>query len=216
LNPRDVLDRLRATYSSAQAYRDGGRVVVTSRADRGHEATTSWFRTSFVRAVGRFSFDFGDSAESKYRIRTEQMKIVDCSQSVGSALSLGRRIGSLAGVTSGASHTVPRMLLPERVPGRSITDAEEPSLLEDAPVEEEACWTVDVTSPAQSRTLVYVSKNDFTLRRIWTRVHLSDAVKAIARARGVPIPDEFDVIRIVTYAPAIRTDAMSSEQICEW
>jgi hypothetical protein len=216
VSPRDVLDRLRDRYSAAHAYKDMGRVVATSGASRGEGATASWFRTSFIRTVGRFSFDFGDSTESKYRIRTEQMKIVDCSESVGSAASLGRGLGSLAGVTSGASHTVPRMLLPERVPGRCITDAEQPSLLEDADVEEETCWTVDVSSPGKSGTVVYVSKNDFTLRRVWTRVHLSDAVKAIARARGVAIPDEFDVIQIVTYAPEIRADAMSPDQIGGW
>jgi hypothetical protein len=104
VSPEEMLARVAATYANTLEYADTCELEM--RDVRGE------FRTSFNRSKLQLLFDGTEIAEGH-----EHRFVLDATLPIGDA------VASLAGVTFAVAHTIPRLLLPGVVGGRSILDA---------------------------------------------------------------------------------------------
>jgi hypothetical protein len=99
----DILGRVAETYANVAEYGDTCELVMGD--------TRGKFRTSFVRS-GRLLFD----GELSTKGRTKRFTL-------DPMVSVELAVAELAGLTLGVAHTIPRLLLPKAIGGKSILDA---------------------------------------------------------------------------------------------
>jgi len=104
MRAEDIVARVAETYASAVEYGDTCELVAGDAHGK--------FRTSFVRSADRLFFDGVLSVKGRtHRFTLDPM------------LKIGMAVAELAGVTLGVAHTIPRLLWPRAIGGRSILDA---------------------------------------------------------------------------------------------
>src|SRR4051794_40464398 len=131
MTAEQILEGMAAVYAGCRTYRDTGRVhtrFLTRRGRLDFESTKP-FRTAFVRP-DRFRFEFAShfpgQAEMHRFIVHMAGRVVqtwwDLRPGVERQSRLGMALAGATGVSGGAAHTVPALLLPRRVGGRRLTD----------------------------------------------------------------------------------------------
>jgi hypothetical protein len=146
MNPDQILAALAEVYATCGSYRDSGRVV-TRFLDLGGRLTDTSvkpFRTAFVRP-DRFRFEYRDEDAGGGRCivwsdgeATRTWWYV--TPGVEEHESLGLAVAGATGVSGESAHTVPALLLPDRVRGRRLTDLGEVVSLGDERLDEVTCY----------------------------------------------------------------------------
>jgi outer membrane lipoprotein-sorting protein len=165
LTARQILDKMATTYAACQSYRDSG--VVTNFFDPEH-IDIKPFHTAFARP-DQFRFEYNDDAPEKAYIvwaRGDEVRTWwYITPGVKSPGSLGNGLAGATGVSSGSAHTIPVLLLPDRIGGRSMTSLTELVRLPDDTIDDTPCFKLQGKF-ADEPTTLWLEKETFLIRRI--------------------------------------------------
>ena len=167
----EVLAKTVERYAKARTYRDTGVVRIVYFETLGKRTEERPFKTAFVRPDA-FRFEYVETtfAGGKRRYVVWQggrdvRTWWDVRPGVESVSSLDMALSGATGVSGGSAHTVPRLLLPETVLGRSLGEMKDVKRLGDAPCGEGTCARLSGVY-AETRRTVWVDLKSSLLRRI--------------------------------------------------
>lgn len=189
----DVLNRVAMTYYGCRTYRDTGTVTTVTTVDGRATSETRSFTTAFDGH--RFRFEFRDAAGGgapQYIVWGDGGVVSSWCDRTGcteSAPSLHRAIAGATGVTRGAAHAIPALLLTGEVGGRRLTAMTEAQRLSDEPLDGAACYRIE-GAYAGRPCVAWIDKRSFLVRRLEVRFALANG----------------SVSQTLTYAPAIGED----------
>jgi outer membrane lipoprotein-sorting protein len=171
LSGPEVLVRAVKTYANVTTYRDAVVVRIVYIEGGGRRTEERLFKTAFVRP-DRFRFEYTES-NPLGRVRRyvvwqhgpDVRKWWDVEPTVETLPSLETGLAGATGVSGGSAHTVPRLLLPSSVTGRSLGDMTEVKRLSDAECGGDTCARVVGIYAGSQRTL-WISLRSFLLRRV--------------------------------------------------
>lgn len=159
MTAEQILARMAAVYAGCRSYRDTGDVHSRFLGKPGLPEYEKHrpFRTAFVRP-DRFRFEFANQfpgGTELYRFIVHAAGDVvqswwDVRPGVERPASLGLALAGATGVSGGAAHTVPALLMAEVVRGRRLTDLTELARLDDEDLDGEACYRLRGRPPAPS------------------------------------------------------------------
>jgi hypothetical protein len=179
LTAQQILARMAKSYADCSSYRDAGEVTTVFFGGMGKRTVKKPFTTAFVRP-DRFRFEFQERAgEDEWRrmIVWQQGGDVqswwDLRPGVEHPVSLDLSLAGATGISSGAAHNIPRLLLPDRIQGRPLIDLEEPKRIADAKFDGSDCFRVEGKSQGDPETL-WIDKARFLIRRIDRSVQFPD------------------------------------------
>jgi hypothetical protein len=191
----DILEKLGKTYAGAAAYRDVGRVIFPRRG----EATIGQFRTAFLRSRG-FRFEYREvparrslrdpSASRCFSLRVDRGKLVDVDGVERSRESLSLAVAQMTGITFGAAHCALRMLLPDEIGGRSLSEASSASFVRGYSIDGKPWSAIALAGGEAGEILV---DHHFALRRV--------GHKSSAKPTAQIDPSKFDCV--LTYEPEL-------------
>jgi len=197
LSGQEILAQMSRRYASCESYRDSG-VVKASIEGTEQVLPEQPFETKFCRS-GLFRFDWQMLLQpgvppKKCSVWTDGDGV--CSYCEPAEFfreqNLASAVARAAGISGGAVHTVPRLLMPD-LGGKAITDLGDLELLREESMSGVDCFVVKGTrggggDPA-SRAMTYelwIGKTDYLLRRIrmraWAQMLGSWAVTEETRA----------------------------------
>jgi outer membrane lipoprotein-sorting protein len=175
LTAQQILDKMAITYATCQSYRDSG--VVTN--DFGpHSAGEHFprhidvkpFRTAFVRP-DQFRFEYDDATlERPYIVWAKGSEVrtwwyIKPGVEKSSSLDLG--IAGATGVSSGSAHTIPMLLLPDRLTGAKLSAMTDLTRLPDESLDGTPCFKLQGKYGFGNQPrAVWFEKATFLLRRI--------------------------------------------------
>jgi hypothetical protein len=175
LTAAEILERARWVYANCRTYQDRGEVVgrIAPMEEGGHAHTTRTpFSTAFVRP-DRFRFEWAD-AEVGPEDEWHRALVLWNADGVRSSWSLGSEvqthgsvhepIGANAGVSHGASHIVPTLLMPG-VKAWGPLAADGYIVRGRARIGSRECFELQATHDRGSSTL-WIDCEDFLLRRV--------------------------------------------------
>ncbi len=175
LTAQQILQKMATTYATCKSYRDSG--VVTN--DFGPHAAGDHFprhvdvkpfRTAFVRP-GQFRFEYDDSdPEKPYIVWAKAGEVRTwwyIKPGVESQPSLDDGIAGATGVSGGSAHTIPALLLPDRLTGAKLSAMTDLTRLPDETLDGTPCFKLEgkYGFGNQPRT-VWFEKATFLHRRI--------------------------------------------------
>jgi hypothetical protein len=170
LSGSEVLSRLVSKCANVKTYRDTGTVRIVYLESEGRRTEERPFKTAFVRP-DKFRFEYTEKHPSGRVTRyvvwqsgSNVKKWWDIHPTVETLASLDLGLAGATGVSGGSAHTVPRLLLPTSVSGRSLEDMKEIKRLDDAECGGDTCARVVGTYAGSQRTL-WISLRSFLLRR---------------------------------------------------
>ena len=149
----EVLAKTVERYAKARTYRDTGVVRIVYFEKLGKRTEERPFKTAFVRRY--VVWQGGRDVRTWWDVRP----------GVESVSSLDMALSGATGVSGGSAHTVPRLLLPETVLGRSLGEMKDVKRLGDAPCGEGTCARLSGVY-AETRRTVWVDLKSSLLRRI--------------------------------------------------
>jgi outer membrane lipoprotein-sorting protein len=174
LTAQQILDRMATTYATCKSYRDAGVVTNDFGLRAGAGATyprhidVKPFRTAFVRPE-RFRFEYDDpTPEKPYIVWANADAVLTwwyVKPGADRQPSLSDAIASATGVSGGSAHTIPALLLPDRIGGRKLTAITDLKRLPDEAVEQIPCFKLDGKF-ANRPTTLWLEKANFLLVRM--------------------------------------------------
>ena len=197
LRATEVMDRTVETYEKCGTYRDSGVMTRTFRTAEGTQQEESQtFATVFERPY-RFRFQCREG-EHLYIIYADAATIRAWwghQEGVQPMRSLDDAIGRAVGPSNGASHTIPRLLMPDRVHGRSLAELRGLARLTDAMLEHVPCYRITGTVRTGAPYTVWIDRSTFLVRRIDVEHESSD----------------FSAIDRTVYSPELNPDLGDEE-----
>lgn len=204
LSAAEILRRLGEKYSSATAYRDRGRVIFRSRGENRAQVDIAEFRTLFIRSHG-FRFEYRElspgsrrrdrSRDRVFGFRVERGYVVAVDGFESSARSLAHVVAGATGITFGAAHRALKLLLPDEIPGRALSDAPAAELVRTDNVERKVDFAIKLNGWCDDEIVV-------------------DEASMLKRVRSLPIDPrgasrtgigEERCFRVVLYEPELFT-----------
>lgn len=187
LSAGEVLANMAAAYARCSSYEDSGVAWVEFSGWPGHVSGT-WFRTSFVRGGGfRFEYEEENTESLFDRLRSPKRMVIwgdnhraQCWWTVGglSADTLNMEIAGATGVSDGTAHTIPRMLLPMHITGRSLSDLGDATLASIESIEGSPCFRIE-GKYADQRLTIWVDTANYLLRRTLSRDVLEGGTEVV-------------------------------------
>ncbi len=173
----DLLQDMADLYASMASYTDSGAVHI--KLDTSEQPYSQTFRTAFKRpAFFRFEFSRPHPYQKLRHVLTRYVAgfdgkaayVVtqrhDAPPTRDERPSLEDAIAAASGVSSGAAHTIARLLLPD-VRGLSILDLVDASFNPDRAVDGVACYSVTARHPKNGTTTEFwVEKHSLLLRKV--------------------------------------------------
>jgi peroxiredoxin len=194
---QEVLDTAAKTYANAASYADRGTHTTVFRSSAGRWTRVLTFATAFAR-TGDYRFEFYSEGDpSKFYVAWRDGLGVHARSSTRpdekQVSSLMLAIAAATGISSGTAHTIPNLLMPGEIGGRSLTWLRDLELDPHAAfVDGHTCWKL---SSASERTVLWVDRETHLVRRIaTTRDH--------SGSDGVPA---FSTQETTTYDPTLST-----------
>jgi outer membrane lipoprotein-sorting protein len=171
LTAEQILARMAKSYADCSSYRDAGEVTTVFFGGMGKRTVKKPFTTAFVRP-DRFRFEFQERmGEEEWRRMIiwqgggDVRSWWDLRPGVEHPSSLDIGLAGATGVSGSSAHNIPRLLLPDRIQGRSLTHLEELQRLPDAKFDGSDCFRVAGKSHGDPETL-WIDKASFLVRRI--------------------------------------------------
>ena len=174
LTAQQILERMATSYATCKSYRDAGVVTNDFGLRAGAGATyprhidVKPFRTAFVRPE-RFRFEYDDSTPEKPYIVWANAEAVRTwwyvKPGAEAQPSLSDALAGATGVSSGSAHTIPALLLPDRIGGRKLTAMTDLKRLPDDVVEQIPCYKLQGKF-ANRPTTLWLEKANFLLVRM--------------------------------------------------
>jgi hypothetical protein len=168
MTAEQILDRVAGVYAGCRSYRDSGcaRSRFLGLPGLPEFETDKPFRTAFVRP-DRFRFEFSDPGGTEpYRYIVHAAGDVfqtwwDVRPGVERKSSLGLAVAGAAGVSDGAAHTVPALLMPEPVGGLRLTGLLELARLDDGDLTGAECYRLRGRPPGPAGAQAAASQQLF-------------------------------------------------------
>lgn len=164
---KEIFDRVVQTYGECDTYRDTGIMTRTFLAGENVQEEAQTFSTAFERPY-RFRFECRE-AENRYIVYADAATVRawwDAREGIQPMSSLDEAIARAVGPSNGASHTIPRLLLPERIRGRSLAELLSLERLSDAMLEDVPCYRVTGADRSGAPYVVWIDRASFLVRRI--------------------------------------------------
>jgi outer membrane lipoprotein-sorting protein len=165
LTAQQILDKMATTYATCKSYRDSG--AVTNFFSPQH-IDVKPFRTAFVRP-DKFRFQYDDrDPEKPYIVWANGDEVRTwwyVKPGVQNPSSLGLGIAGATGVSGGSAHTIPNLLLPDQIGGRSMASLTDLTRLSDDAVDDTPCFKLQGKFADQPTTL-WLEKETYLIRRI--------------------------------------------------
>jgi hypothetical protein len=173
-----ILHQMAHTYSTLASYTDTGAVRVLSPG--GDLFTETTFETAFARPkLFRFAWvaHHPDPRRRGLELRsviwsdgTRAYEQYGTAYAVHSQLgkvqvaeSLGMAIAGATGVSEGAAHTVPRLLMPE-IEGFSLEELQTPVIVAIEDIEGTACYHIRGSHPTGGKIDIWLGNSDYLIR----------------------------------------------------
>jgi outer membrane lipoprotein-sorting protein len=168
-SPKQILDRMVKAYAGCKTYRDSGVVKTVFVQNTGNRTVEKPFSTAFVRP-DRFRFEYKETGNQKSRyIIWSNGKDVQTSWDIKPGIqkpaSLDLALAGGTGVSSSSAHTIPALLMPDKVSGRSLTSITDLKRAEDGKLEKVECFRIDGTY-ADAPITLWIEKKSYLVRRI--------------------------------------------------
>ena len=232
MDPQQILEAVGEVYASCVTYRDSGQVFTRFYSPRVADPRISVkpFTTAFHRP-DRFRFEYRDRFDvghewNRYLVWLGGKAVRtwwDLHRRVDQPESIGHALAGATGVSGGSAHTVPALLMPDRVGGRQLTLLAELESLEDELLETVTCYRLQgrflhliekeghvqqVSAPTGRRPerakhsplTVWIDRGTFLIRRIEAanqfETFRTETVTDYMPAVGIRLSDEellFDV-----------------------
>ncbi|MCE9526753.1 MAG: DUF2092 domain-containing protein [Planctomycetales bacterium] len=176
---KQIIERMAKVYSECKSYRDSG-VVKMSLEREGRKTTAEGsFTTAFVRP-DRFLFDYQEQRRTRnfhfivWSQGKEVKKYDNTEKGVQASDHLDNAINDVRGLSRWSAHTVPALLLPDKVSGLVLTDLTDLKRTEDGKVGMAECFRIEgklgkdlpiATYRVLPMTL-WIDKNSYLLRRV--------------------------------------------------
>jgi len=148
VSPEEILAAMVDRYAGCHSYRDNGRVVTRYFQQLRPYSIIKPFKTAFVRPE-QFRFEFrsrhGDAEEDwdSYIVWARGSEVLtwwDVRPGIERPESLGLAVAAATGVSGGSSHTIPTLLLPDEIGGRSLSELIELHPLGDEQLDGVMCY----------------------------------------------------------------------------
>ncbi|HOF38858.1 MAG TPA: hypothetical protein PLD73_02205 [Candidatus Hydrogenedentes bacterium] len=163
----EVMGRCVEAYENCASYRDSGVMTRTFRTANETQEESQTFSTAFQRP-DRFRFQCQEG-EHRYIVYADAGTIRAWwghQEGAQPMPSLDDAIGRAVGPSNGASHTIPRLLMPDRVHGRSLAELHGLSRLSDALLEDVPCYRINGSLRTGALYTVWIDRATFLVRRI--------------------------------------------------
>ena len=160
--------------------------------DLGKATCTASFETSFERP-DRLSFSVSVELSDGVHRHTHANRIFmdgtalragDPAWRSGAPTSLGSAVAQISGTSSGSAHTIPRLLLPERVGGRGVFEWAQRALGASAIIDGANHFVIEL----DGRTRGFVNDSTWLIRRIETTLRTA-GIPAVTEYFSVLTPD---------------------------
>ncbi len=165
MSAQQILEKMAATYANCKSYHDSG--AVTNYFSPEHTDVKP-FRTAFVRP-DQFRFEYDDPGPDKSYVVWAKGDEVQTWWYVRPGVqippSLERGIAGATGVSGGSAHTIPVLLLPDRIGGRSVAELTDLTRLSDEAVDDMPCFKLRGKFADQPTTL-WLEKGTYLIRRM--------------------------------------------------
>lgn len=167
---QDVLDRMAKAYESCKSYHDSGVVKTVFIVAGFKRAEEKPFTTAFVRP-NRFRFEYTEkvfNSEHRYIVWSNGKAVQtwwDIKPEVEKEKSLSLALAGATGVSGGSAHTIPALLLPNEIEGRTLMDLTEAKRIDDAKLDKVKCFRIEGKF-ADSPITLWIDQKNFLVRRI--------------------------------------------------
>jgi hypothetical protein len=161
-----ILAQMAETYRECTSYADLGTVISEYLAP-GKFISETRFKTAFVRS-DRFRYQYVDDRDKLHIVWSDHRRTLvwsDVWDEVREQQSLGQGLGGATGVSSGSSHLIPRLLLPDQVGGLMLTHMTQAVRIEDEAIGGDDCYRIQGMLNARS-TILWIEIDRFVVRNI--------------------------------------------------
>lgn len=180
LGAAEILAAVEETYSVIDTYRDIGSVrgewsllgIDIDWLDDGIRFSTAFARPDRFRF--EFEYQYPSSEEwHSYVVQADPSGVRTnwhANPGVEQEASLGLAVAGATGVSRGAAHSIPTLLLPQEIGGWRITNLESASKIENGNIDGRAYMRIRGEHPSGSPVVVWIDPDTFLIRRIEKRL----------------------------------------------
>ncbi len=220
-NAETILAKMAETYRKCKRYSDSGMVQTTFiSSDKRQRIDRKPFKTVFIRP-DRFRFQFRSKIVTG-QLQRENIYIIfkahdlirswwDLNPIVKTENSLSMAIAGATGVSGGASHTIPALLMPNHITGRRLTDLQDPIRIDDEYFRNQDCFCIHGYMK-DTEMIIWISKrsnlvlkieelhnfSDFKTEKVTTyypSIHRKIAKKSLAFNPPVPVQQSKNILK---------------------
>jgi outer membrane lipoprotein-sorting protein len=209
LSGEQIVRKMAEQYTSAKSYFDVGVVQTVSAADERLIETNVSFKTYFERPNKmRFEWEEGGQLKSWHIVWSDGKDVFTYWDSGGLKReeSLSLALAGATGISRGAAHTVPVLLLQDV--GFKLTEMSNTSLVREEQLEGEDCFVVKGFHPFGFPIDLWISKNDFLLRK--EREQNEDKTFVEEIRRNVKLNATFPAETFQYTPPSPKKDSLTS------
>jgi len=217
-DPQKIIKKAVKIYASYSSYQDAGVVATIYKEPTGRRIENQPFKLYFSREPSRFRAEWLD-----YDLQEQKQNVLWCDGQATyfysepdryvkkESLDLG--IAATTGVSSGATATIPHLLMPETGTS-SLLALRDLKLLGEETVEKELCYRIKASNSDGDITEVWISKLDFSVRKVTTYAFFKDfstIAEEIHRDIKInqPIPSEhFEFRPPISLSEGVHTTTM--------
>ena len=163
----EIMERTLEVYAACSTYRDSGEMTRTFFAEDGVHQETQTFTTAFKRPY-RFRFECREG-ENRYIVYADAAAVRawwSVEEGVQPMASIDDAIGRAVGPSNGTAHTIPRLLMPDQVRGRSLAELRGLERLPDAMLGDIACYRLTGTDRYGDSHTIWIERETFLVHRI--------------------------------------------------
>jgi hypothetical protein len=189
----ELLKRMADVYASMQTYADCGIVNTHLTVGNDSRVVRKPFATWFERP-GRFLFKFQTEEKGHLRVIHRNggcTSLIEGGEEVED-LGLNMAVGAMTGISSGSSHTIPRLLMPSEVGGWSLENIEAASKQGEQDVDGVLCHIIVGRHHDKHEVKLWLEDHNFMIRQISEQSHFGhdrDLAIRDARLRAAGIPE---------------------------
>jgi hypothetical protein len=164
----EIMEQLAKKYAGCQTYSDSGYVFKWGEGDEKGDEPELTFKTFFARpSKFRFEWQEGDNFNIIWCDGIQSYSLYHWDKKQENRESLSRAIAGATGVSSGAAHAVPALLISRvRATSNHLLRLKDCQVKGSDTLDGIDCHLIVGSAQRNSDTIILVSKTDFSLRRI--------------------------------------------------